>query len=405
MNNQNQSTYTSPYGTTQQGSNLQGFTDALNSITNSTQPIPQQAVNQATAASLSKQQGYAPFMQQAQTQLTQQAGIPQLQQQYGNLSQIFQMYLADQNLAQKYSSSQNMNPYANQNLMNAAQTAYQASPYASTLGASTVANPYLASPSQIIAAMSQPQGQGFQGFTIPSLNTGAMGVVPNAANNILNLLQGAVGGESNLVNSALGEASGNYQSALSALSNLASIFEQERQNQLAEQQSGVLGTQDVQALRDSITQDAQQGTTFTDLVNKYRPMGVDANSILQIYMSTGYYKDANGNPLPLVESPDYLASIGIPSATIKQVTPQANQKAPKVITDAQGNKYFQDPVTGSITPWSQKSAGNPLSSAMNWVQSLFQSPASQTQQTISNLKAKGWGDAQINEYLQMKGLS
>jgi hypothetical protein len=193
---------------------------------------------------------------------------------------------------------------------------------------------------------------------------------------------------------------------LSALSTLANVFEQERQNQIQQQ---VLGVQaNPQAIRDQITADAQSGVTFKDLVNKYRPIGVDANSILQLYQSAGYYKDAQGNPLPLTESPDYLASIGITGQAAKQTKTPTQ----KVITDAQGNKYFQDPTTGQITPWSQKAVNNPIGDVTSWIQSLFQSPNKTTNSTSTNttqlklsLRNQGYTDAQINEYLKLKGLS
>lgn len=388
-------TYTSQFGSTPQGQGVQNIYNALESVTG----IPQsdtagQGQLQAQSSAMAMQKNAPSYIQNTQKNLTQQAGIPGLQQQYGNLGQIFNLYLQDQNLANKFSSNQNTNPYANQGLMQASQAAQSGMPQ--VLGASTN-NPYLASASQIIGSSTQPAGQGFQGFTTPSLNTGAMSAPVNAAVNMQGLLNNAIGTEQNLVNTDTSDVSQNYQAALNSLLGIANVFGQERQNQ------AVLGASD--QMRNQITQDASQGVTFKDLVNKYRPLGVDANSILQLYQSVGYYKDAKGNPLPLTESPDYLSSIGITGAAAKP------NPIPKVITDAQGNKYFQDPSTGQITPWSQKQSPGILQGIESWVSNLFNPPANNstsslgTDQIKATLKNEGYTDSQISDYLKVKGLT
>jgi len=49
-------------------------------------------------------------------------------------------------------------------------------------------NPYLNAPQDIINAVTQPSGQGFQGFSSPSMATSAMGAVPAAGESEYNLL-------------------------------------------------------------------------------------------------------------------------------------------------------------------------------------------------------------------------
>lgn len=216
-----------PQSNTVPGNQYNNLTQALSAI-NTMAPqqkpsvSPQQAA-QASARSMQFNANEQPYLQQVQRQLTSQSGIPQLQNQQADMGKIFQMYLADQGLSQKYANPQlqsgqspiygaNLQPNANQ---------YTGNP-------SNVPNPYLASPQDILNAV-MPQGQGALN---PSANTAQMGEVPNAAGNIMNILQGAITGEQGLVGGQLQQAQGNYESSANMLSAIANAFTNAYQNNL-----------------------------------------------------------------------------------------------------------------------------------------------------------------------------
>lgn len=158
-------------------------------------------------------------VQQATQQLTQQAGIPNMQNQQGDLGKIFQMYLADQNLSQKYSSPQLNSPnspvYSSglQNNPQAIQGLFAGYQNQGT-------NPYLASPTAIINALSQPSGQGFQGFSSPGANTAAISQVPSAAKATIAGLQDLISNEKTLVNSKVEDYTTGYQKIMDHIGQL-----------------------------------------------------------------------------------------------------------------------------------------------------------------------------------------
>ncbi len=213
--------YTPPGGLTPQAQSTQTFYNALQGITGMTpsamsQSDLQSGQNQAMAQSLSLGANQGQAMQNAKTQLSQQAGVPALQNQFGDLSGAFQMWLADQNLAQKYSSGQNTNPWDNAGLVAAGN-----------------GNPYMAPAEQIINS-TQTQNSG---FTSPSLTTTAMGAPMYATTNFLNLLNSAITGQTNLVNTNLNTYSNNYAGAMDALGKVADMFGNERNRQLTANQN------------------------------------------------------------------------------------------------------------------------------------------------------------------------
>jgi hypothetical protein len=219
----NPQTYTSQYGNTRQGQQLQSLTGLLAKSEN----VPQQ-VAQPQAQAMQFAQGEQPYVKQQQQSLTQQSGIPQLQGQQADMGKIFQMYLADQSLSQKYASPQlkgTTSPIYGADLQpNSSQY---------TGNASSVPNPYLASPQDLVNTVTQPSGQGFQGFSSPGLNSTAMEQVPNGAANIINLLQSAIGSEQGLVGTQLGQAQGNYESTANLLSTIANAISNSYQSQQA----------------------------------------------------------------------------------------------------------------------------------------------------------------------------
>lgn len=246
-------TYTPAGGLTPQAQALQGQQDILSQITgmaknagsDPTSAI-QGAFSNAAAAAQPAQ------VQQATQQLTQQAGIPALQNQQGDLGKIFQMYLSDNNLSQKYSSPSLGTPNSqmyNSGLQNSPQAmqglfaGYQ----------NQVANPYLASPTAIVNALSQPSGQGFQGFSTPTGNTGAMTQVPTAANSLISGLQGLISNETSLVNSKAQDYTTGYQNIMNGIGNLLGIRATDAFNSSRNAAPGSL---------------ANAGSTFNDIVTQ-----------------------------------------------------------------------------------------------------------------------------------------
>lgn len=227
-------TYTPMQGNTPQGQQQYALNDVLSQIHGMTpSSVPQvspQQVSQTQSNALNYQSQIPAMMQKSQQQLTQQSGIPQLQGQQSNLAQLFPLYLADQHLSQKYTSSQLSTPNSpiyNSNLQ-PNQTIY-------TGNTSAVPNPYLASPQDIINTLSQPSGQGFQGFSSPSLVTSAMEQPISGANNINDLLAQAIGAEQGIVQNKLGDVSQNYQTTENMLQQIANLFANTYQSQSATQ--------------------------------------------------------------------------------------------------------------------------------------------------------------------------
>ena len=225
MNN----TYTPSGGNSPQAQSTQRFFDALQAIQGMS-PSSMSSADlttgqaQAQSAALGLQANQGANVAQAQQQMTQQAGIPGLTSQFGELSKAFEMYLADEGLSQKYSNPQNTNPYANAGLLAAGQEGNGQIGG----GAESTPNPYMASPDQI-ANSTQTEG----GFSTPGLTTAAMGSPMSATTNMLNLLQQALTGKTVQVNTGTEKYGQNYKGAMDALSSIAGMFGSERDRKIA----------------------------------------------------------------------------------------------------------------------------------------------------------------------------
>lgn len=278
-------TYTPPTGLTPQGQATGNLADVLSQISgmaaNSGQD-PTAAVQNAFQTSTNAAQPQA--VQQATQSLTQQAGIPQLQGQQQNLGQVFQLWLADQNLSQKYSSSTLQSP--NSPVFNNPNLTPQQGIYTGT--PSKVPNPYLADPSALVNAVTQPSGQGFQGFTTPGQNTSAIGAVPNTATGISNILGGLISNEQGLVNSNVN----NYETQYGNIMNtLGSILGNQSANAFSQAQPNTLGSKaNAGATLSSIIDNVQaakagQGTEYDlfQYLNSHQQLlkdqGVDMNTV------------------------------------------------------------------------------------------------------------------------------
>lgn len=199
-------TITSQYGGTIQGNQVQNFQDILRSITGSATPmspqIAQQGQQSAMSTQLAMNLGQPAFEEQAKQSLTEQSGIPQLQGQYGDLAKLFELYLADGNLASKYTKQANTNPYAGGE-----------------------ANPYMAPTDQLVEQATAPDSTApGGGFTDPSMVTAAMGAPVNATSNLLDLINQAIGIQGGKVDKKMGDVSANYQKSLDTLGVLANVF-------------------------------------------------------------------------------------------------------------------------------------------------------------------------------------
>lgn len=303
-----------PQSNTQQGNQFESLNKLLASIQSMPGSSPQVSPQQVAGAqsnAMNFQSQIPGQLQQQQQSLTQQSGIPQLQSQYGNLSNIFQLYLHDQNLSQKYASPQ---------LSTGNSPVYQQpnTPNPVTGEVSSVPNPYLNSPADLVKAVTQPSGQGFQGFTSPSMNTGAISQVPGATSNIMNLLQGAIGSEQGIVQNKMGDVSQNYQTASSLLSNIANIFSQERQNQLTLSQPG--GAVSVQNSISSLVSDIKKGATLKDIMAKYtQDPNLTADKILQLYNSNSPHGSAKETPEELASTYGVTGGFGKQPPSVQKI--------------------------------------------------------------------------------------
>lgn len=202
-------------GNTPQAQSTQRFHEALAAIQgmspssmSSEDLTSGQAQAQSGALGLQANQGQA--VADASATLTNQAGIPGLNNQFGDLSKAFEMYLADTDLAGKYSSGANPNPYANAGLMAAGE-----------------GNPYNAPIDQMIGQSEAPAGT----FSTPGLTTRAMGAPMDATTNMLDLLQSALSGQTKMVDTKTSEYEKNYKGAMDALASIAGVFGDERKRQ------------------------------------------------------------------------------------------------------------------------------------------------------------------------------
>ncbi len=223
------------------GTQLQSMDNTLSQITNAPASQIQQGYNTATQGALNMQQNQ-PDPNQVYQGYSQQLTAP-LYGQQDKMQQMFKMYLADQGLAQKYGADvgagTNMNPYIDPTLMassmakqNALTSGNQADMTAVTNmttaeqpGATiatptsdqTTANPYLASPSDIMNSVANaPQA--------PGLTTAEMAQPLQGGNQMLYLLNSLIGSENTLAQGASQSALQTYNNKLNTLSTLANLL-------------------------------------------------------------------------------------------------------------------------------------------------------------------------------------
>lgn len=343
-------TYTQPGGGTPQGQATNSLQTALNTIQGMAPGSPAGQA-QAQASQVSSQEPQ--MVQQAQQNLTQQAGIPQLQGQQADMGKIFQMYLADQHLSQKYTIPQLGSP--NSPVFNNPSLTPQQGVY--TGEQSQVPNPYLASPQALINAVTQPSGQGFQGVTNPSQNTSVMGAVPNAASSISNLLSSAIGQEQSLVNQQTGNYTTAYESKANLLNTIAGILG----NQLQLNQPG--GSASLQTSLNNVKSDVAKGMTFTDLLQRYETdPNMTAAKLQEMYDAKHAVPGDKWGPAQI--TPQLAAAYNL-----KQTPASAGTKYQlKTIGTTQ---YNYDPKSGKLYDMSGKQLNADAFSGHNDLQNVF----------------------------------
>lgn len=247
--------YTPQSGNTAPGSQLENLRRVLASITtlpmgNMSTPDVTNAYTAAQGGALDMGSNQQDYVRKITQDLTQQAGIPQLQSQYGDLSKIYDLYLHDGNMAQKYAATGgtgNVSPYANPALLAASGTAggeMQSGNQADmatvsnmttpqqpgatiatpsnpigTIGGSAVPapNPYLGSTFDIIASTANaPQA--------PSLTTAETAQPLNAGTNMMDLINSLIGTEQGVVSGQANLTAQNYQSKMDTLQKIADIL-------------------------------------------------------------------------------------------------------------------------------------------------------------------------------------
>lgn len=205
--------YTPSGGSTPAAQATAQLRQALNQLTS--MPSADLA-NQAYSVMLNQPQ----VEQQAEQDLTQQSGIPQLQTGQQDLGKIFQMYLADQGLAQRYTNTNDTNPYTSPILAAGMDNGQIGG------NVTSAPNPYLnATPEQILAS-TQPSAGSFT----PDINTKAMMAVPNATTDLLDMLQTAVTGQQGLVKGKMADVSKNYQAQMGVLQSMIDAATKKEEN-------------------------------------------------------------------------------------------------------------------------------------------------------------------------------
>lgn len=347
-------------GYTPQGSAVQSLQQALSQISGMAQGASQDPSTAVSNAVTSASNAQLPTnVQNVTNQLTQQSGIPALQGQQENLGQIFQMYLADQNIAQKYANptlqSGNSPLYGNQNLNT------QGSAMANLGTPNTFNDPYLSSPQALVSAITGNKGSGlaFNGFSTPSQNTQEMGVVPNSAQSIIKTLQSGIDSQQGLVNTSVGNYQTQYGNVMSTLNNLLT---NQAATSFSQAQPG--SAQSVQKSLSSLKADVLKKMTLKQIMAKYSTdPNLDANKILQIYNENSPWGQAKEDPQTLANMYGVSGGLGKTPASSSQTKYQL-----KTIGTTQ---YNYDPKTGKLFDMNGKQLNANAFSTQNELQDVF----------------------------------
>lgn len=232
--------YTSSYGAGVKGTGQQQFVNALNSITGNSNMNPEQSKLLAMATQ------QAPYLQNTQQQLTQEAGIPGLVDKYGDEAKLMDMFAHDQTLNQKYGQGQ------------AGQV----------LGTGTVA------PTSMPALTSASNSLSYSGLTDPSAITKAMGMDVSGHSNVMDLITKAVNYQAGAVQDQVRANATAYKAVMDALSTIATL---ENQKQIETMKvSASLGFGDLEEATQAYVEQVKGGLNIENIPQDYRTKVVKA---------------------------------------------------------------------------------------------------------------------------------
>lgn len=308
--------YTPTYGNTTPIQGLNSLDTALSQITGAATPQVQQAYSAAQGGALQMQGGENQYANQQQQQATQQLVNP-LYSQMGNIGQMFQLYLADQGLAQKYQNitggTGSVSPYQDpallasaqaggqqlgaQNAADIAQVSQMTTPQqaGSTLAAPVqttgqAPNPYLASPSDIIAsAANAPQA--------PGVTTAEMAQPISGGIDMLSLINSLIGQQQGVAKDVTTQNVAQYQDKANVLQSLANLLGGELSNRATMSQNAttIPGTTQqagsvFQSIIDQLQKDKGNQATENDVwnyINQHdsalRAQGVNVDELWKLH--------------------------------------------------------------------------------------------------------------------------
>lgn len=284
-----------------QGQQLQQLTSLLNQITQNPTAFSTSQLSNATSQAQANYLNMSPntYQQNVSNQNINATGIPGLMNQYGNLGQQFQMWLADKGFYNQFSNQSptaNLNPYANQTLQQSSAQNQQAlnaqnqtdmnrvsnmttgvqpsakiaSPIAQGSPApntGSTQNPFLSSTQDIVNSVSNLP-------TAPSVATAQGGQVLNAGTNMLSLINSLIGSEQGVAQNATTQDVAAYQDKMNTMGNIAQLLGNSLSTQQAYQQNAALNA----ANMPGTTQNAASAyqTLKDNFVSQQQALGQDA---------------------------------------------------------------------------------------------------------------------------------
>ncbi len=283
-------TYTSPFGTTPQATNLSSLLTSLGNIKGMT-PQAAPAAEQATQMQANKSQ----WQQNLTAGQQQQAGLPGQTQNYADESKMLAMFAHDQNLSQQYTRPD----------MQGAAPTQQASDVPTFGRVGTPQTPVLTAQS-----LNQP----FSGLTTPGAVNSAISNQGTSYGNALDLISKAIQFNSGQVASNVSKGTSDYADATQALMSIANLLNASNASS---------GTGSSQATLDSLKGDAEKLVTLEDLMKKYSGVnGITADDIYKVY-SQYNYNDTSGKQFgygPAKQSAQQLANMGVTGAPLTTKT-------------------------------------------------------------------------------------
>lgn len=345
------SLYTSPNGSTAQGQQLSSFQNMLGSITGQITPQTVDNMSNASAAVTASMPAFTANQTAANYNT---AGLPQAATQQSDDAKMYQMFLADNNLSQKYTNPNDPN----------ANPDFDFAKYGITTGAPMMTNAGLSG--------------GFQGFSNPIYAQQSADLQLKGIGDAINAIQSFIGYNKGAADS---QTAMDKQQRLAVADLLASMAKTGQ----ARLDSSAKSALDPVAIMQQAQADAARGMKLKDLLDKYAAYGgqVDPNAIYAAYNRYNY-TDTNGKKVgygDVLESPETLFGWGVsqakPTATYLKQQQQDKQEvegAKKVLDST--DKIFADwksmnPVERAMGALSQTSGISGLSPKQTAIDAEF----------------------------------